>query len=285
MCHSAHMTRQSKFAENDGIRIHYAVEGDGPLIVAVHGFPDYHGSWDDILPYLEDGYRVAAMDLRGYNLSGQPDDVDAYDIRTLCTDVAAVIRAEGEERAIIMGHDFGGALAWQLAIFSPQLVSHLIVFSTPHPVLFRQEIGANPEQKERSQYARNFQTEGSEDRLSVDKILGIMKLEDEAKIEKYRAAFERSSFRGMMNMYRKAFPKGTSPRPAEPDALPKVKAPILIIHGTDDVALATSGHDNSWNYAENDLTLMTVPGAGHWVHHEKPALAGKTVRAWLDIRK
>ncbi|MEM9234259.1 MAG: alpha/beta hydrolase [Pseudomonadota bacterium] len=278
------MSTPSRFADNNGIRIHYTVQGEGPLVVAVHGFPDFHGSWDDILPHLSDGYRVAAMDLRGYNLSDQPDEVEAYDIRTLCQDVIAVMRAESEDSAILMGHDLGAALAWQLAIHSPELVRQLVIFSVPHPVLFRQEIGANQDQKDRSDYARKFQLEGSEERLSVDKILGIMKIRDKAKEAKYREAFERSSFRGMMNMYRTSFPKGTSPRPADPSAFPKVKAPTLIVHGVDDVALVASGHNNSWEYVEKDLTLMMIPGAGHWVHHDEADLVGRSVRNWLDLR-
>lgn len=279
------MTDQSRYADNNSTRIHYKVEGDGPLIVAVHGFPDYHGSWDDLLPFLTDGYRVAAMDLRGYNLSDQPEETEAYQVKNLCQDVAAVIRAEGQKSAIVMGHDFGAAIGWQLAIHAPGLVERLVILSVPHPSLFRQEIGANPEQAARSQYARDFQQEGSEDRLSVDKIIGIMDLDDPAKIARYREAFARSSFRGMMNFYRMAFPHDTKPRPADPDALPKVKAPVLIIHGLEDVALVASGHNNSWEYVERDLTLMTVPGAGHWVHHEEPALVGGTIRNWLDLRQ
>lgn len=279
------MTPESRYAENDGTRIHYTLQGDGPLIVAVHGFPDYHGSWDDLLPFLAGGYRVAAMDLRGYNLSDHPDEEDAYDIRTLGRDIAAIIAAEGEDRAILMGHDFGAALSWQLAIFAPQLVTHLVVLSVPHPALFRQEIGRNPDQQAKSQYARDFQKEGSEDRLTVDKLLRILDIQDKEREARYREAFERSSFRSMMNFYRKAFPKGTTPRKADPAALPKVKAPVLILHGLGDIALCASGHNDSWDYVEQDLTLMTVPGAGHWFHHERPGLVGPTIRNWLDLRQ
>ena len=278
------MPPQSRYTENNGTRLHYTIQGDGPLIIAVHGFPDYHGGWDDILPYLTDGYRIAAMDLRGYNLSDQPERLEDYSIQTMCQDIMAVMNAEGANSAILMGHDLGAAFSWQLAINAPDIVRQLIIFSVPHPALFRQEIGANPDQKTRSDYARAFQQEGSEDELTVDKIIEIMQLRDEEKIAKYRAAFERSSFRSMMNIYRTSFPKGTRPRPADPSALPKVKAPTLIIHGMKDVALTTSGHDGTWAFMDSDLTFMTLPNAGHWVHHNEPALVGRTVRTWLDIR-
>lgn len=279
------MTRTEKFADNNGTRIHYTVDGDGPLIVAVHGFPDYHGSWDDLLPFLTDGYRVAAMDLRGYNLSDQPEETEAYHMRHLCADVAAVIAAEGERAAIVMGHDFGAAIAWQLAIHSPDLVRQLIILSVPHPRLFRDEIARNAQQRENSQYARAFQQEGSEDKLSADLLLDLVGLKDGPRREAYREAFERSSFRSMMNYYRMAYPRGTKPLPDDTPDLPKVKCPVLILHGLDDAALLPTGHNNSWEQVEQDMTLMTLPGAGHWLHHDRPDLVGGTIRAWLDLRK
>lgn len=279
------MPPESRYADNVGTRIHYTAQGEGPLIVAVHGFPDYHGSWDSLLPYLTDGYRVAAMDLRGYNLSDQPETEEAYDMRLLCADILAVIKAEGENTAILLAHDLGAGIAWQIAIHAPQFAHRLIILSVPHPALFRQEIGQNPEQKARSDYARKFQAEGSEKNLSVERLLELHGLTGGEKYDRYRAAFERSSLKSMMHYYRRAYPRGTSPRPADPALTPKVKCPVLILHGLDDVALLASGHNNSWDYVEQDLTLMTIPGAGHWLHHERPELVGPTIRNWLDLRQ
>lgn len=279
------MTADSRYADNNGTRLHYTVQGDGPLIVAVHGFPDYHGTWDDLLPFLTDGYRVAAMDLRGYNLSDQPDEVDAYQMQTLCADVVAVIKAEGENSAILLSHDHGAGICWQIAIHAPQFVERLISFSVPHPALFRQELGQNEEQQTRSAYARKFQQDGSEENLSVEILMSLHNHLPDDRQALYRAAFARSSFRAMMHYYRRAYPRGTSPKPADPTASPKVKCPVLIIHGLEDVALLASGHNNSWDYVARDLTLMTLPDAGHWLHHEQPALVGGTIRHWLDLRR
>src|SRR6185503_10050955 len=110
------------YAENDGVRIHYAVLGRrGPLIVMIHGFPDFWYTWRDQMAGLSRHYEVAAIDQRGYNLSDKPQGVERYDLLVLANDVAAVIRALGHEKAVIVGHDWGGAVAWLFAMFHPDM--------------------------------------------------------------------------------------------------------------------------------------------------------------------
>ena len=273
-----------KFAENadDGTKIHYVAEGSGPLIVMVHGFPDYHGSFDELRALLKDDYRVAAMDTRGYNYSDQPDEVEAYEMPKLSGDVAAVIKAEGYEKATVIGHDWGGAIAWQFAFRRPDLLERLVIISTPHPATFGAEVARNPAQREASQYAFQFQQEGSENAISVERLLAAVNPKDDAKRAAYTEAFERSNFRGMMNYYRANYPRSQEER-VMPD-LPKVPVSTLVIHGMQDIAILPAGHNDTWNFIDADTTLMMIPDGGHWVHHDRPELVNQTIKDWLARR-
>ncbi len=113
---------EHRYAENEGVRVHYAALGEGPLIVMLHGFPDFWYTWRHQMASLSRDYRVAAPDLRGYNLSDKPEGMENYGMRALLGDVAAVIRSEGYRSAVVAGHDWGGAIAWQLATRTPELV-------------------------------------------------------------------------------------------------------------------------------------------------------------------
>ena len=115
-----------RYADSDGVRIHYATLGRGPLIVMIHGFPDFWYSWRDQMAGLARHYTVAAMDQRGYNLSDKPVGDEQYDLGLLVADVAAVIRDMGRERAVVVGHDWGGSVAWTLAMLRPELVERLV---------------------------------------------------------------------------------------------------------------------------------------------------------------
>jgi len=130
------------YVDHDGVKIHYASLGAGPLVVLIHGFPDYWETWRAQMPALAAaGYRAVALDLRGYNLSDKPAGDAAYAMPLLIGDIVAVIRACGEERATIIGHDWGGIIAWQLAMHVPAAVTRLVVLSTPHPALLAREPG------------------------------------------------------------------------------------------------------------------------------------------------
>ena len=148
---------EHRYAENDGVKIHYVTAGSGPLVVMVHGFPDFWYSWRKQIAALENTYRIAAVDLRGYNGSDKPDGVESYTMPLLVADIAAVIAAEGAESAVVAGHDWGGAIAWSLAMSRPELVSALVILNLPHPAGLRRELATNPDQQQSSAYAYAFQ--------------------------------------------------------------------------------------------------------------------------------
>ncbi len=139
------------------VKIHYACLGKGPLLVMIHGFPDYWYTWRQQMEVLSEDYQCVAIDNRGYNLSDKPKGVDHYAMHLLIGDVAAVIKHFGQEKAVIIGHDWGGAISWALAMLRPELLERLIILNVAHPSALRREIINNPSQKRSSQYARDFQ--------------------------------------------------------------------------------------------------------------------------------
>lgn len=276
-------TFEDKYADNNGVNIHYVAGGEGPLVVMIHGFPDYSGSWSELMPALSDAYRVAAMDTRGYNLSDQPEEAEAYAMPNLVEDVAAVIRAEGRESATVIGHDWGAAISWNFAFTHPEMLDRLVIMSVPHPTSFAAEM-ANPnsKQNENAAYARNFQKPGSENSLTAEGLAGWV--QDEEMKPKYVEAFNRSSFAAMMNYYRMNYPSGDNPPDPNAPQPPAIDVPVLVIHGMQDTALLSSGHNNTWEHISADTSMLMVPGAGHFVQHDAADLVNATIRSWLDIR-
>ncbi|WP_019834396.1 alpha/beta fold hydrolase [Sphingomonas sp. PR090111-T3T-6A] len=275
-----------KYADNNGVRIHYVASGKGPLVVMIHGFPDYWATWKPLIRDLgADGYRTVAIDDRGYNLSDKPKGVAAYAMSNLVADVAAVIAAEGRSTAILVGHDWGAAIAWQVAIQHPELVNRLVILSVPHPSGLARELANNKAQQASSQYARNFQEPGSETHLTAEKLAAWVKNPTERK--GYIDAFERSDFTAMMNYYRANYPKSFDEETpvARIDEHDVVKCPVLVIHGMKDQALLAAGHSGTWEHVTEDTTILMVPTAGHWVQHDAEALVDRTIKDWLDQRR
>src|SRR5437879_4698652 len=143
----------------NGIRLNVAQAGppDGPLVILLHGFPEFWYGWRKQIPALAAaGYRVWAPDQRGYNFSDKPPDVRDYTLDKLAADVAGLIEAAGRQRAIIVGHDWGGAVAWWLAANNPERVERLVIINVPHPLVMRRLILRDPRQTLRSWYMFMF---------------------------------------------------------------------------------------------------------------------------------
>ena len=272
-----------------GIKIHYATMGKGPLVVMIHGFPDFWYSWRHQMDALSDKFQVVAIDQRGYNLSDKPPGVENYDMRLLVGDVAAVIKHLGRDKATIVGHDWGGMVAWQFAMNLPQMTENLIVLNLPHPNGLLRELKSNPEQIKNSEYARTFQRQSPKDPavffgrpMTAETLSGWVK--DPAARKRYVEAFQRSDFDAMLNYYKRNYPSTSGADvPAAPQ-FPKVKAPVLMFHGLNDQALHSDALSGTWNWVEKDLTLVTIPGAGHFVQQDAADLVTSTMRSWLDAR-
>jgi len=280
----ARPARADRYAENGGVKIHYVVSGRGPLVVLIHGFPDYWATWKPLMKTLNAaGYRTAALDNRGYNLSDKPQGEAAYAMPNLVGDVGAVIRAEGQSDAIVVGHDWGAAIAWNVAMSRPDLVNKLVILSVPHPAGLARELATNKAQQEGSDYARNFQKPGSEKALTAEGLARWVK--DPKEKAGYVAAFRRSDFGAMMNYYRANYPRGTGEAAAPAPNFPPIKVPVLVIHGMKDTALNAAGHNGTWDHVTADTTILMIPGAGHFVQHDAESLVNRTVRDWLNERR
>jgi len=275
---------EHKYADANGVKIHYAALGQGPLVVMIHGFPDFWYTWRKQMRALADaGYRAAAVDLRGYNLSDKPKGVENYAMPLLVGDIAAVVKAEQAERAVIVGHDWGGSVAWNVAMRKPEITRLLIICNLPHPAGIAREIATNPQQKKNSEYAFNFQKPDAHKVISLERL--TQWVTDPAARQRYLAAFQQSDVEAMLNYYKANYPKPDAPPPPENFTFPKVKAPVLMFHGLEDQALLPGALNGTWQWVERDLTLVTVPGANHFVQQDAPELVSNTMVDWLSRRK
>lgn len=265
------------FADSDGVKIHYVTMGKGPLVVMIHGFPDYWYTWRKQMPVLAQDFQVVAIDQRGYNKSDQPEGVENYTADKLVGDVRAVIKHFGKEKAIVVGHDWGGMVAWMFAMTHPEMLEKLVILNLPHPKGLMRELRDNPDQHKSSAYARNFQKPGAAAALTPEALAAWVKDPEDRK--KYVSAFQRSSIEGMLNYYKANYPR--APYDDSERMYPKIQSPVLMFHGLDDWALLPGALNDTWQWVDKDLTLMTVPGAGHFIQQDKPDLVTKRMHAWL----
>jgi pimeloyl-ACP methyl ester carboxylesterase len=270
-------------ANSSGVKIHYVTQGTGPLAVLIHGIPGFWYDWRYQMPALAQHFQVVAIDQRGFNLSDQPEGVENYAIDKLVSDVDAVISLFGRQQATLIGHDSGGWISWHYAMGHPDKTDRLVVLNLPHPQCLERELANNPRQHQASDYARQFQQlpvggrtlvhEGVTYQLTPE--LYACGFKDEKP--KYLQALRRTSIDGMINFYKANYPRP----PFEQQTYPPVKCPVLMIHGLNDMWLIPEGLNDTWRYLEKELTLVTVPNAGHWVHHDAAELVTRRLVGWL----
>lgn len=269
------------YAQSGDVKIHYVTKGEGPLVVLIHGFPDYWYTWREQMPALAKHFQVVAIDQRGYNKSSQPDGVSNYQLPRLVGDVRAVVKHFDRERATIVGHDWGGAVAWTFAMMHPEMTERLVILNLPHPNGLSRELAKGKDQFEASAYARRFQEKDAASKLTAEGLAGWVR--DPSARKKYVEAFKRSSFEGMLNYYKANFPRSSQGNAASsaPPALPKVRCSVLMIHGLQDKALLPSALNDTWEWVEKDLTLVTIPDAGHFVQQDAAERVTRTMTNWL----
>lgn len=266
-----------RFANNSGVRIHFAEVGEGAPILFIHGYPDFWMSWWRQMDALSGRYRVLAMDLRGYGDSDKPQDQSEYGVDALIGDVEAVLTEAGAKRAIIVGHDWGGFVAWQVAMKRPDLVERLAILSMPHPWSIDRELTLNPAQRTASAYTLLFHHPGAEQKVPADRL--SFWVQDPAYKERQVAAMAKSSMAGMFHYYRNHFP--APPYAERAEAPPMVRASTLIIHGHQDPYALTAGHDGLWRYVDAPIQLEVLPKAGHFLQHDDPDQVTRILSDWL----
>jgi pimeloyl-ACP methyl ester carboxylesterase len=264
------------YTDSDEVKIHYVTKGNGPLLVMIHGFPDYWYTWRKQIPVLAKHFQVVAMDQRGYNKSDAPTGVENYTMPKLTGDVKAILEHFGQERAVIVGHDWGGAVAWSFAMEYPEMTERLVILNLPHPKGLLRELANNPEQHKASAYARHFQQPGAADQLTP--ALLALWVQDKDARSRYVEALKRSSLEAMLHYYQANYPRQPY---QQPDNMPSVKCSVLMIHGLKDSALLPGGLNDTWQWLEKDLTLVTVPDAGHFVQQDAAEFVTKQINNWL----
>ena len=265
------------FVDSDGVKIHYVTMGKGPLVVLIHGFPDYWYTWRKQMPALAKHFHVVAIDQRGYNKSDQPKGVENYTMDKLVGDVVAVVDHFKQEKAVIVGHNWGGMVAWTFAMQYPKKTDRLVILNLPHPKGLLRELATNPQQQKNSQYARNFQKEDAASLLKPE--LLVLWVRDPDARKKYLEAFRRSSIEAMLNYYKANYPR--EPYADNKREFPKVQCPVLMFHGLKDKALLSGALNGTWNWVERDLTLITIPSSGHFVQQDAAKLVTKKMVQWL----
>jgi epoxide hydrolase 4 len=287
------------YADVNGQRLHYASEGRGPLIMFVHGFPEFWYAWQGQLAEFGRDHHAVAPDMRGYNLSSKPADVKDYAVPALVEDLAALADHLGAKKFTLVAHDWGGAVAWAFALMKPERLERLVIVNAPHPAIFRRLLAENPGQQKASQYMLTFRSAEAESLLSADNfarlrqmVLGEGQPWGWATPEDAKAYLEAwaqpGALTGGLNFYRAA--RLSPPAPGEPahgiaaDLTDlTVKVPTLVIWGEKDRALLTANLDGLDKVVQ-DLTVRRIPDGTHWVAHEKPAEVNGYIREFLRAR-
>jgi pimeloyl-ACP methyl ester carboxylesterase len=267
------------YADLADARLHYVEAGEGPLVVLLHGFPEFWYGWRFQIPALAAaGFRVVAPDMRGYNLSSRPSGVAAYAPRRLAADIRDLIAERGSDRARLAGHDWGAAVAWLTAMAHPDAVERLAILNVPHPRRMLEGL-RTPRQMARSWYIFFFQLPWlPEQLLRAGRWRALRSMFERdarpgaftpADIERYVEAWSRpGAMTAMINYYRATFrrpPGGPTGR-----GMPPVKAPTLVIWGERDHVLGPELADPRRADVPNLERVVRLPDASHWVQLDEP---------------
>jgi epoxide hydrolase 4 len=275
---AAQQKPRDRYAEVNGVKLHYLELGTtGPVLVFLHGFPEFSYAWKDAVIDFGKDHRAIALDMRGFNLSAKPEGVEQYKMPLLVEDVRALMEKLGVQKFTLVGHDWGGVVAWAFASAHPEMLDYLIVINAPHPTVFARELAKNPEQRKASAYFSLFTSDKAEATLSeknFEKLQAMIKpfASDQDRRE-YAACWKRG-ITGGLNYYRAAglgAPAGGGAAPAEIIPMKPVTTPTMVIWGDNDTTLLTGNLDGLEQYVKN-LTVKHIKDGSHWVVHEKPGL-------------
>lgn len=288
MAVDAPAVRTGRFVEvQPGVRLHCAEAGEPgrPLLLFVHGFPEFWYAWKDVLPAFADGWHAVAPDLRGFNLSDKPTDPTAYRPATLVADLEGLIRALGHDSAVVVAHDWGGALAWSLAIAMPQRVSRLVILNAPHPLPFSRALASDPAQQRASAYMNFLRSPGAERALAKDDFAAMDRFFldvsaapwfDATPRAAYHEAWSRpGALSGGLAYYRASPlypPTDEDPGARRLQLDPAdfvVRVPTRVIWGEKDRALLPTLLDGLETVVPL-LDVVRLPECSHWLVHEAP---------------
>ncbi len=272
----------------NGVRLHYIAAGTGPLTLLLHGFPEFWYSWRAQIPALAAaGRRVVALDLRGYNLSEKP--AFGYDVATLAADVREVISALGETRADVVGHDWGGVIAWAFALREPDYLRRLVIVNAPHPGRFWRGLARHPRQLLRSIYVGFFQFRGLAERAirrnEFSSLRQTFRAADPGRawlgdddIERFIEAIARpGALTAALEYYRQLV--RTGPAAFSPARI--IEAPTLVLWGELDPYIIPEMADGLDAWMRN-VHVHRFATAGHWLNQQEPERVNEELVAFLE---
>ncbi len=261
-----------------GIRLHYQEAGQGPLLILLHGFPDFWYGWRHQITALSAHFRVVAPDLRGYNLSDKPRKVSDYRIEALTTDIDQLITALGESDAYLVGHDWGGAVAWATTGFYPKKIKKLAILNMPHPMEMKKAlVGFNWAQLKRSWYIFFFQLPWFPERFmqkpgffkrTYKALLANRKAYSSEEMAEYEKAFaNEGAIFGSLAYYRAAFRGVFGAKAME---VPPIQCPVLLLWGEKDQALGKELTIHTKDYCQSSFEVHYDPESGHFIQMDNP---------------
>ena len=294
------MLRDS-YVQVNGVRLHVVTAGKGPLMLFLHGFPEFWYEWKNQLAEFGKDHLAVAPDMRGYNLSDKPADLDQYKINVLVEDIRALgDHFSHQKKFILVAHDWGGAVAWAFAIAHPEMLDKLVIVNAPHPGVFGRLLATDPAQQRASQYMLMFRSPQAEQNLSANDYAWLVTavlgdglkngvFTEEDKQAYIKAWSQPGALTGGLNYYRgneagppAAGESANAPRanaPGDPNAL-MVKVPTLVIWGEKDTALLTQNLDGLEKFVPQ-LTVKRIPDGSHWVIHEKSGEVNTAIRDFI----
>ncbi|MES2442841.1 MAG: alpha/beta hydrolase [Pseudomonadota bacterium] len=292
------MTDLQRIALPTGVELDVAISGDSasPALFFLHGFPESHRTWRHQLAEFARDHYVVAPDQRGFARSSKPEGVENYTPDKPVGDLIALADHLGIDRFTLVGHDWGGAIAWMAALQNPGRIERLIILNAPHPLVFQRTLFDDPDQRAASQYIRAFRNLGIDTYIANIGIEGFfdttfVKHADPALLAPEKANYldewnQPGAMTAMLNWYRASSiivpePGDTPDRPAWIDGpFPPVTQPTLVIWGMGDKALLPSQLEGL-DALVPDLTIVEVADAGHFVPWEKPEAVNAAMRGWL----
>lgn len=280
---------EEQFITTNGITLHTIVAGpdDGPLVILLHGFPEFWYGWRHQIDALAAaGYRVLAPDQRGYNQSDKPRGIAAYNIDELAADAVGLIDAAGRESAVLVGHDWGAAVAWWAALRFPERLERVAILNVPHPIVMRRHLRNSLSQLAKSWYMFFFQTPWLPEWMLSrgDYSAGLRSLRGTSRrgtfsdedLDQYRAAWSQpGALTGMINWYRALL----RARPGRVDSI-RVRMPLLMIWGVQDRFLGRELAQPSIELCDQGRVVF-LDDATHWVQHEEPQRVNELLLEFL----
>lgn len=278
---------QHQYITTNQVRLHYVTQGEGPLMLMLHGFPEFWYSWQHQIPVFAQDYKVVALDMRGYNDSEKPPDVSAYRMPELIMDVQGVIQGLGYDQCVLVAHDWGGAIAWQFAYAHPEMLQKLIIMNLPHPAKFQEALRSNLQQMMRSWYIGFFQVPmlpelmfQANDYRAIASMFSERATNKNAfspvDLEAYKnAAAKRGALTAMINYYRSNLDMLLNPKDWG-----VLDVPTLLLWGEDDFALGKELTYGTKDYVRN-LELHYLCQCSHWIQQEQPELVNQYMRTFL----